>query len=48
VRQYLIQLIWDRKIDPGKLFDLLPSSRAGVQWLQALNERRATGVLLAL
>jgi hypothetical protein len=29
VRRFLIQLIWDRKIDPGKVFDLiLPLERA--------------------
>ena len=51
VRQYLpelIQLIWDRKIDPGKVFDLtLPLDRAA-EGYQAMDQRTATKVLLAL
>jgi threonine dehydrogenase-like Zn-dependent dehydrogenase len=44
----LIQLIWDRKIDPGKVFDLtLPLERAS-EGYQAMHERRATKVLLTL
>jgi threonine dehydrogenase-like Zn-dependent dehydrogenase len=42
----LIELIWDRKIDPGKVFDLeLPLDQAP-QGYQAMDERRATKVLL--
>lgn len=51
VRNYLpelIQLIWDRKIDPGKVFDLtLPLDKAA-EGYQAMHERRATKVLLTL
>jgi threonine dehydrogenase-like Zn-dependent dehydrogenase len=51
VRQYLpelIQLIWDRKIDPGKVFDLtLPLDRAA-EGYQAMDQRTATKVLLTL
>ena len=44
----LIQLIWDRKIDPGKVFDLtLPLDQAA-EGYKAMNERRATKVLLTL
>lgn len=42
----LIQLIWDRTIDPGKVFDLtLPLDQAA-EGYQAMDERRATKVLL--
>jgi threonine dehydrogenase-like Zn-dependent dehydrogenase len=42
----LIQLIWDRTIDPGKVFDLdLPLERAAEGYL-AMDERRAIKVLL--
>jgi len=42
----LIQLIWDRTIDPGKVFDLtLPLERAA-EGYKAMDERRATKVLL--
>ncbi len=51
VRRYLpelIQLIWDRKIDPGKVFDLaLPLEKAAEGYL-AMDERRAIKVLLTL
>jgi threonine dehydrogenase-like Zn-dependent dehydrogenase len=51
VRQYLpelIQLIWDRKIDPGKVFDLtLPLDRAA-EGYEAMDQRTATKVLLTL
>jgi threonine dehydrogenase-like Zn-dependent dehydrogenase len=44
----LIQLIWDRTIDPGKVFDLtLPLDRAP-EGYKAMDERRATKVLLTL
>jgi threonine dehydrogenase-like Zn-dependent dehydrogenase len=49
VRQYLpqlIQLIWDRVIDPGKVFDLtLPLDEAAEAY-KAMDERRAIKVLL--
>ena len=44
----LIKLIWDRAIDPGKVFDLtLPLDQAAAGY-QAMDERRATKVLLTL
>ena len=44
----LIGLIWDRTIDPGKVFDLtLPLERAA-EGYEAMDERRATKVLLTL
>jgi len=44
----LIQLIWDRTIDPGKVFDLtLPLDQAP-EGYQAMDGRRATKVLLTL
>jgi threonine dehydrogenase-like Zn-dependent dehydrogenase len=44
----LIQLIWDRKIDPGKVFDLtLPLDKAA-EGYRAMDERRATKVLLTI
>ena len=44
----LIQLVWDRKIDPGKVFDLtLPLDQAPDGY-KAMDERRATKVLLTL
>jgi threonine dehydrogenase-like Zn-dependent dehydrogenase len=44
----LIQLIWDRKIDPGQVFDLtLPLDRAADGY-SAMDERRAVKVLLTL
>ncbi|QTV79714.1 zinc-dependent alcohol dehydrogenase family protein [Microbacterium sp. NIBRBAC000506063] len=49
VRQYLpelIRLIWERKIDPGRVFDLtLPLERAA-EGYAAMDERRAIKVLL--
>lgn len=51
VRRYLpelIRLIWDRTIDPGKVFDLtLPLDRAA-EGYAAMAERRATKVMLTL
>ncbi|HEX8344388.1 MAG TPA: zinc-binding dehydrogenase, partial [Actinoplanes sp.] len=51
VRQYLprlVQLIWDRTIDPGKVFDLtLPLDEAARGYL-AMDQRTATKVLLTL
>jgi threonine dehydrogenase-like Zn-dependent dehydrogenase len=44
----LIQLIWDRKINPGKVFDLtLPLDQAADGY-RAMDERRAIKVLLTL
>ncbi|MFE1836407.1 zinc-dependent alcohol dehydrogenase family protein [Streptomyces sviceus] len=44
----LIQLIWNRTIDPGKVFDLtLPLDQAA-EGYKAMDERRATKVLLTL
>ncbi|MCU1700836.1 MAG: Alcohol dehydrogenase zinc-binding domain protein [Mycobacterium sp.] len=44
----LIRLIWDRKIDPGKVFDLeLPLEQAA-EGYQAMDGRRATKVLLTM
>jgi threonine dehydrogenase-like Zn-dependent dehydrogenase len=49
VRQYLpelIQLIWNRKIDPGKVFDLeLPLEETAAGY-EAMDQRRAIKVLL--
>jgi threonine dehydrogenase-like Zn-dependent dehydrogenase len=42
----LIDLIWDRRIDPGKVFDLeLPLEQAAAGY-QAMDQRRAIKVLL--
>jgi threonine dehydrogenase-like Zn-dependent dehydrogenase len=49
VRRYLpqlIRLIWDRKIDPGKVFDLTLTLEQASEGYQAMDERRATKVLL--
>ncbi|HET9249959.1 MAG TPA: zinc-dependent alcohol dehydrogenase family protein [Actinomycetota bacterium] len=44
----LIQLIWDRTIDPGRVFDLeLPLDEAA-EGYRAMDERRAIKVLLAV
>lgn len=44
----LVQLVWDREIDPGKVFDVtLPLERAADGY-RAMDERRATKVLLTL
>src|SRR3954469_19148744 len=51
VRRYLpdlIELIWDRKIDPGKVFDLTLPLEQAAEGYKAMDERRATKVLLAL
>lgn len=51
VRRYLptlIELIWSKKIDPGKVFDLtLPLSRVA-EGYQAMDQRRAIKTLLRL
>ena len=49
VRQYLpelLQLIWDRAIDPGKVFDLTLPVEDAAEGYKAMDERRATKVLL--
>jgi threonine dehydrogenase-like Zn-dependent dehydrogenase len=51
VREYLpelIQLIWDRKIDPGAVFDLTLPLQDAAEGYKAMDERRATKVLLTL
>jgi threonine dehydrogenase-like Zn-dependent dehydrogenase len=51
VREYLphlIQLIWDRKINPGKVFDLTLPLDEAAQGYKAMDERTATKVLLTL
>lgn len=42
----LIQLIWDRTIDPGRVFDLTLHLEEAAQGYKAMDERRATKVLL--
>ncbi|WP_207514056.1 zinc-dependent alcohol dehydrogenase family protein [Mycolicibacterium celeriflavum] len=44
----LIQLIWDRKIDPGKVFDLTLPLEQAAEGYTAMDERRAIKVLLEL
>jgi threonine dehydrogenase-like Zn-dependent dehydrogenase len=44
----LIQLVLDRKIDPGKVFDLTLPLDEAAQGYKAMDERRATKVLLTL
>ena len=44
----LIQLIWDRKIDPGVVFDLTLPLEDAAEGYRAMDERRATKVLLTL
>ena len=44
----LIRLIWDRKIDPGKVFDLVLPLEQAAEGYKAMDERRATKVLLTL
>jgi threonine dehydrogenase-like Zn-dependent dehydrogenase len=44
----LIQLIWDRKIDPGKIFDLTLPLEQAAEGYKAMDERRATKVMLTL
>ncbi|APX33895.1 IMP dehydrogenase [Brachybacterium sp. P6-10-X1] len=51
VRRYLpelIRLIWDRTIDPGKVFDLTLPLAEAAEGYRAMDERRATKVLLTL
>ena len=42
----LIRLIWDRTIDPGKVFDLTLPLEQAAEGYRAMDERRATKVLL--
>ena len=42
----LIQLIWDRKIDPGKVFDLSLPLEQAAEGYKAMDERRAIKTLL--
>lgn len=44
----LIDLIWNRTIDPGKVFDLTLSLDDAAEGYRAMDERRATKVLLTL
>lgn len=44
----LIQLIWDRKIDPGVVFDLTLPLEEAAEGYKAMDERRATKVLLTV
>ncbi|MFC0672360.1 zinc-dependent alcohol dehydrogenase family protein [Brachybacterium hainanense] len=51
VRRYLpelIQLIWDRTIDPGKVFDLVLPLADAAEGYRAMDERRAIKVMLTL
>ncbi len=51
VRQFLpdlIQRIWERRIDPGKVFDLTMPLEQAAQGYEAMHERRATKVLLTV
>lgn len=51
VRRYLpdlIQLIWDGKIQPGNVFDLALPLEDAAEGYKAMDERRATKVLLTL
>ena len=51
VRRYLpelIELIWDRRIDPGKVFDLTLPLEEAAEGYAAMAERRATKVMLTL
>jgi threonine dehydrogenase-like Zn-dependent dehydrogenase len=42
----LIELIWDREIDPGKVFDLTFPLEDAAEGYRAMDERRAIKVLL--
>jgi threonine dehydrogenase-like Zn-dependent dehydrogenase len=44
----LIQLIWDRKIDPGVVFDLTLPLAEAAEGYRAMDERRAIKVLLTV
>ncbi|NED90516.1 IMP dehydrogenase, partial [Streptomyces sp. SID11233] len=42
----LIRLIWDREIDPGRVFDLTLPLEQAAEAYRAMDERRAIKVLL--
>jgi threonine dehydrogenase-like Zn-dependent dehydrogenase len=42
----LIELIWDRKIDPGKVFDVVLPLDKVAEGYKAMHERKAIKVLL--
>lgn len=42
----LMGLVWDRKIDPGKVFDLILPLDHAADGYRAMHERRAIKVLL--
>jgi len=44
----LIQLIWDRKINPGKVFDLSLPLEQAADGYRAMDERLAIKVLLQI
>jgi threonine dehydrogenase-like Zn-dependent dehydrogenase len=44
----LIRLIWDRTINPGRVFDLTLPLEQAAEGYQAMDERRATKVLLTV
>jgi threonine dehydrogenase-like Zn-dependent dehydrogenase len=44
----LIRLIWERRIDPGKVFDLTLPLEQAAEGYKAMDERRATKVLLTV
>jgi threonine dehydrogenase-like Zn-dependent dehydrogenase len=44
----LIRLIWDREIDPGKVFDLTLPLEDAAEGYQAMDQRRSIKVLLTL
>ena len=44
----LIQLIWNRQIDPGKVFDLTLPLEQAAEGYRAMDERRAIKALLRL
>ena len=44
----LIELIWDRKIDPGVVFDLELPLEAAAEGYRAMDQRRAIKVLLSV
>ena len=51
VRRYLpdlIRKIWDREIDPGKVFDLTLPLEQAAEGYRAMDERKATKVMLTL
>ena len=44
----LIRLIWDRKIEPGRVFDLTLPLEQAADGYTAMEKRRATKVLLTV